>query len=114
MGSNYPSSEHHTQPALQRQQQSPLSMYAYLYVPSNFNSTPLAPPDTRVVAYLDPTQCGTWDLNGEVKWYVGPAMNHYRCVEIYFSRTCTTRVCNTVSFFLHKIPFLQVTTADHL
>ena len=91
-----------------------LSAYAYLYGPFDFNSTPLAPPGTRVIAYLDPTQRGTWDLNGEVGWYVGPAMNHYRCVEIYFTRTRTTRVCDTVRFFPHEIPFPQVTTADHL
>ena len=91
-----------------------LSANAYIHGLFNFAATPLAPPGTKVVAYLDTTQRGTWDLNGEPGWYVGPAMQHYRCVLCYFPQTRTTRVCNTVAFFLHTTPFPKVTLSDHL
>ena len=89
-------------------------MYAYLYGNFNFQATPLAPLWTKVVANIDPQIRGSWELNGEVGWYVGPAMDHYRCVLCYFARTRTTRVCDTIKFFPHKIPFLEVTLKDHL
>ena len=91
-----------------------LSAYAFIYGNFNFASTPLAPPGTKVVVHLDPKIRGTWELNGDVGWYVGPAMDHYRCVTCYFPKTRTTRVCETVTFFPHEIPFPEVTLSDHL
>lgn len=91
-----------------------LSAYAYIYENFNFAATPLAPPGTRVVVHTDPEKRLSWELNGENGWYVGPAMDHYRCVICYFPWTRTTRTCETVTFFLHDIPFPQVTFKDHL
>ena len=76
-----------------------LSAYTYMFGEFNFASTPLAPPGTKVVAHIKPGVRRTWELNGEVGWYVGPSMHHYRCVKIYFPRTKTTRDCDTVTFF---------------
>ena len=53
-------------------------------------------------------------MNGKVGWYVGPAMNHYRCVTAYFPRTRTTRICDTVTFFPHEVPFPRVTLNNQL
>jgi len=91
-----------------------LSAYAYLYGDFNFRATPLAPPGTKVLAYISPEKRGTWDLNGEVGWYVGPSLHHYRCVQCYFPRTRMIRDCDTVEFFPHAVPFPRVTVNDHL
>ena len=91
-----------------------LSAHAHIYGQFDFSVTPLAPPGTKVVVQLDPKIRGTWELNGDVGWYVGPALDHYRCVTCYFPRTRTTRVCETVTFFPHKVPFPKVTLTDHL
>ena len=91
-----------------------LSAYAYIYGNFDFTVTPLAPPGTKIVAYIDPSDRGTWELNGEVGWYVGPAMDHYRCITAYFPRTRTTRICDTVTFFPHEVTFPRVTLKDHL
>ena len=91
-----------------------LSAYVYIYGQFNFAATPLAPPGTKIVAHIDPTDRGTWELNGEVGWYVGPAMDHYRCITAYFPRTRTTRVCDTVTFFPHDVAFPRVTLKDQL
>jgi len=57
-----------------------LSAYSYMYGEFNFRATPLAPPGTKVVAHVSLAKRGTWDLNGEVGWYVGQSLQHYRCV----------------------------------
>ena len=41
-------------------------------------------------------------------------MEHYRCVTSYFPRTRTTRICETVTFLPHKLPFPKVNLQDHL
>ena len=45
---------------------------------------------------------------------MGPALDHYRCVTCYFPRTRTTRICETVTFFPHDVPFPDVALKDHL
>ena len=85
-----------------------------MYGEFNFRVIPIAPPGTKIVAYVDSSARGTWDLNSEQGWYVGPSLYHYRCVQCYFLRTRDIRNCDTVDFFPHDIPFPRVTLNDHL
>ena len=91
-----------------------LSAYSYIHGEFNFATTPLAPPGTKVVAYINPKERRAWELNGEVGWYVGPALNHYRCVECYFPRTRSIRMCDTVTFSSYTLPFPQIKLKDFL
>ena len=91
-----------------------LSAYTYIYGEFNFSATPMAPPGTKVVAHVKPDDRRTWELNGEVGYYVGPAMKHYRCVKCYFPQTRTTRICDTVTFIPHTIPIPEVNLTDFL
>ena len=91
-----------------------LSAYAFIHGNFNFQATPLAPTGTKVVAHVKPDARGSWELNGEPGWYVGPALQHYRCVTCYFPKSRSQRVCDTVTFIPTVLPFLQVTITDHL
>ena len=91
-----------------------LSAHAYIFGQYDFSATPMAPPGTKVIVHLDPKIRGTWELHGDVGWYVGPALDHYRCVECYFPRTKTTRICDTVTFVPHEIPIPKLSLEDHL
>lgn len=91
-----------------------LSAYAYLFGQFNFQVTPLAPPGTKVVAHNNPTVRDSWELNGEIGWYVGPAMHHYRCITCYFPKSRSTRTCDIVKIFPTVVPFPSVTITDHL
>ena len=91
-----------------------LSAYAYLFGEFDFNVTPLAPPGTRVVAHIKPAVRGTWAPNGEDAWYIGPSMQHYRCVNCYFPHTKATRDVDTVMFFPSTVPFPKVKIDDFL
>ena len=87
-----------------------LSAHAYLKGNFNYSATPLAPPGTRVVAHTKSDTRTTWALNGESGWYIGPSPEHYRCVQVYFPRTRTTRHCDTVEFFptIFKVPKMSL------
>ena len=60
-----------------------LSAYAYLCGVFDYNKTPLAPPGIKLVVHQKPEKRGTWQLRGEVRFYTGPALNHYRCVKYF-------------------------------
>ena len=85
-----------------------ISAYTYMFGEFNFNSTPVALPGTKVLAHVVPEERLTWDPNGEEGWYVGPAMDHYRCITIYFPQKNSTRACSTVDFFLTPFLFLKL------
>jgi hypothetical protein len=91
-----------------------LSAYAYLHGNFDFNKTPLAPPGTRVVVHLKPDQRGSWAYHCEEGWYVGPSMEHYRCVKCYIPASGRERDVDTLQFFPKTIPFPEVSTEDYL
>ena len=45
-------------------------------------------------------------------WYIGPAMEHYRCYETYVSKTGGTRHADTVVFFSTKCNLLNISSND--
>ena len=75
-----------------------LSAYSYHFGRYDFAATPMAPPGTKMVPHIDAKARAAWELNGEVGWYVGLFMNHYRCVKSYFPRTRATRTFDTMIF----------------
>jgi hypothetical protein len=81
------------------------SAYAYLHGNFDFNKMPLAPPGTKVVLHLKPDQWASWAFHAEEGWYVGPSMEHYRCVKCYMLTTSRERDINTVEFFPTTTPF---------
>ena len=84
-----------------------LSAYAQLFGTFDFNKTPLAPPGCRAIAYDTPSHRATWNSKGTETWYVGPAMEHYRCHRLYVPSSRAKRIANTVDFFPHNcaVPF---------
>ena len=64
-----------------------LSAHSYIHGNFNFLTTPLALPGTRILAHVNPDKRGSFELNRERGWYVGPLLNHYRCVKCYFPKT---------------------------
>ena len=46
-----------------------------------FNKHPMAPLGTKIVVHVKPTKRDTWGYHGDDGFYVGPALEHYRCVQ---------------------------------
>ena len=64
-----------------------LSAHEQLHGIHDFNGTPLAPPGTKCIAHEKASQRGTWAPHGQHGWYVGAALEHYRCYQIYIPKT---------------------------
>ena len=80
----------------------------------DFNTTPLAPPGTRIIIHEKPKQRASWDPHGLDAWYIGPALEHYRCINAYIPKTHAERICDTVEFFPHNIPLPTTSDAHYL
>ena len=91
-----------------------MSAYAHIFGEFNYSATPLLPPGTKVIAHHAPEDRATWDLNGETGWYIGPSMQHNRCVKFYFPISRRVRDIPKLEIISHAIPIPEVKLKDHL
>jgi hypothetical protein len=84
-----------------------LSASTHIYGQYDFNRSPMAPPGTILIAHETPHRRRTWAPHGQYGWYIGPALEHYRCYTVYINKTRGERVVETVYFFpeTFKLPF---------
>ena len=78
-----------------------VSAHQYMHGTFNFNTTPLAPLGCQVQMYLKPHRQTSWGKHASAGWYLGAALQHYRCHRIWNKETKAERVSDTV-FFKHK------------
>jgi hypothetical protein len=75
-----------------------ISAWEYFNGPFDFNKTPLAPMGCRVLIHAKPSVRQSWDYRAKQGFYVGPALNHYRCYELVKSDTKQKVISDTVQF----------------
>jgi hypothetical protein len=63
-----------------------------------YNRAPMAPPGTIIIAHETPNHRLTWAPAGQDGWYIGPALEHYRCYRVYINKTRSEIVVETVVF----------------
>jgi hypothetical protein len=68
----------------------------------------------QIIAHEKPGKRRTWDLHGQHGYWLGPAMHHYRCQNVYISATASERIVDTLEFFPHNYQMLQLSSTDRL
>jgi hypothetical protein len=89
-----------------------VSAYTQLEGTFDYNKTPLAPPGTKVIIHEQTNHRQTWDPHGTNGWYLGPAMDHYRCYRVYTNATKAERIIDTVEFFPQQTPVPFISPTD--
>jgi hypothetical protein len=84
-----------------------LSAATHIFGQYDFNRAPMALPVTRIISHETPGIRRTWAPHGQDGWYIGPALEHYRCYTVYITKTRSHRIVETVEFSPHKftLPF---------
>ena len=82
-----------------------VSAYSYLEGQHNYNKVPLSLPGTKVFVHSKPNKRSSWAYHGQVGWYVGPVVQHYRYFRIFMPHTGREIITDTVKFLPEKIPF---------
>ena len=89
-----------------------LSAHAQMHGAFDFNRTPLAPPGIRVLVHIKPSERTTWSPHGADGWYVGPALESYRCYTVWMWDTHATRICDTLAWFPTKVQMPLASSND--
>jgi hypothetical protein len=64
------------------------------------------------VSHDKPKDRASWAAHGEIGWYLGPALEHYRCHKVYITKTRSERASDTVEFFPQAITMPHMSSAD--
>jgi hypothetical protein len=91
-----------------------LSAAAHFHGLIDYNKTSFAPPGCKIIAHEKPEKRCTWAPHGQHGYYLGPAMHHYRCQNVYISATASERIVDTLEFFPHNLPMPQLSSTDRL
>jgi hypothetical protein len=89
-----------------------LSSWAQVNGQFDYNRTPLGPPGCRVIGHAKTEQRTSWSPHGLDGWYTGPALESYRCYEIWIWETRAIRICDTVKWFPSKVNMPKSSTED--
>jgi hypothetical protein len=100
---------------LQTSRQHPqLSTAAHYHGLVDYNKTGFAPSGCQKIAHEKPSNRRTWAPHGQHGYYLGPAMHHYRCQNVYISAMASERIVDTLEFFPHDSPMPQISSTDRL
>ena len=91
-----------------------ISAYEAVRGPYDLSKHPMAPAGMKVVVHEKPLQRGSWDPHGVEGYYLGPAMEHYRCYRTWISHTNAHRISDTVSWHPAKLRMPFVNLVDEL
>ena len=78
----------------------------------DYNTTSLASPGTKVLAFEPSDKGNTWETHVTLLWYIGQAPHHYRYWKIYVTKTAATGVCDTVKFIPKQFKMSLLSSAD--
>ena len=73
-----------------------ISAWHQIHGPFDWSSTPLAPAGTKVVIHDRPNERASWAPHGDDGYYIGPALDHYRCYKVLVTKTHAIRTTDTV------------------
>ena len=78
-----------------------LLTYAQLLGAFDFNANPMAPPVKKLIVQVKSNQRSIWSKHGVARWYIGPALEHYRCYGIFVTDTRSERISYIMIF--HRV-----------
>ena len=88
------------------------SAWSQLNGPYDHNAWPLAPPGIHVLVHEKPDNRKSWGKHANDAWYIGPAINHYRCFRVYMRETQSERVTDTLTWFPKHVPLPTATSTE--
>jgi hypothetical protein len=77
----------------------------------DFNKTPLGPVGCRVLIHAKPATRQSWDFRTKPGFYIGPALDSYRCFKLVKTDTKSQVISDTVKF-CHSYLSVPVPSAE--
>jgi hypothetical protein len=73
-----------------------LSASSHLDGQYDYNRAPMSPPGRIIIAHETSNRRRIWVPHGQYGWYIGPALEHYRCYTVYIIKTWSERIVETI------------------
>jgi hypothetical protein len=89
-----------------------LSAHAQMNGQFDFNRTPMAPPGLRVLVHEKPDLRTSYSPKALDGWYLGPALDAYRCYHVWIWETRASRNCDTLPWFPTKVTMPLASSTD--
>eukprot|EP00957_Ditylum_brightwellii_P008465 641890-Ditylum_brightwellii.AAC.1 len=74
----------------------------------------MAPPGTQCYINIKPHNRASWEFHAEDAWYVGPALQHYRCFTMVMKEKAAQQITDTIKFKHHGAKVPTVTPAERI
>ena len=74
----------------------------------------MAPPGTKVIVHNKTTKRPAWSFHGDEGFYIGPALEHYRCIECLIQQSNRLCLADTIFFFPHNMEFPTISLSTCL
>jgi hypothetical protein len=91
-----------------------MSAAAHFHGLVDYNKTSFAPPGCKIIAHEKPGKRRTWAPHGQHIYFLGPAMHHYRCQNVYIAAMASERIVDTLEFPPHNFPMPQLSSTNRL
>jgi hypothetical protein len=75
-----------------------ISAWEFFQGPYDFNKTPLGPAGCRILVHAKPATWRSWDFCKTPGFYIGPALDSYRCFKLVKTNTKSQVILDTVEF----------------
>jgi hypothetical protein len=83
-----------------------ISVWEFFQGPFDFNKTPLGPVGCRILIHAKPATRQSWDLCAKPGFYIGPALDSYRCFKLVKANTKSQFISDIVKFCHSTSPSL--------
>jgi hypothetical protein len=80
----------------------------------DFDAHPIAPVGIKVIVHDKPDNRASWDPHGVEGFYLGPALDHYRCWRAWIKSTRSVRVSDTMAWFPARVKMPGASPIDML
>ena len=88
------------------------SAWEAIHGPYDFDAHPMAPPGTAVTIHEKPAQRKSWGKHGVPGFYLGPAMQSYRCYRVWTTHSGSTRTADTLAWHPHGYKWEEYSPLD--
>jgi hypothetical protein len=91
-----------------------ISAWEIFQGPFNFNKMPLGPVGGCVLIHAKPASCRSWDFCAKNGFYIGPALESYRCFKLVNADTKSQVISDTVEFCYSYLSIPAPSTEDQI
>ena len=91
-----------------------MSAWEYYNGPFDYSATPLGPLGCKIMIHNTSNKRKYWDQRGREGFSIGPALQHYRCIQAIDAKTKALIITDTDEYLHRYLTQPQITAEDRM